>query len=80
MRVNKIRDMIKDIYCLKNGWNFVRIPYSVKLTKELVSDIFEWCARANAKGKLLYITYEDYFDNTMKHVSMDKIEWAVIWP
>lgn len=70
---NKMRDILKDKFCLEKGYNMIRIPYTITPTKELIEQILMSC-----KKNQTYITYQEYFEEVGLLVDLSKITVIIV--
>lgn len=68
------RDILKDLFCVKNNINLWRIPYNIKPSVELLTQIFE----LNKKGKQFYASYPQYIKEIAQNCDLTNIEVIVI--
>lgn len=69
------RDVMKDLYCLNNKINLLRIPHTLKISKATLEAIIKICR----SGRQVYVTYPHYFEITSKQVDMSNI-WVYLIP
>jgi len=56
----RIKDLIKDVYCVKNGLNLLRIPFNANINKELLVCVIDMCK----SGQQYCISYPEFIQNT----------------
>lgn len=66
------RDIIKDKFCLENGFSLIRIPCNHKNPEEYLKYAINLCRQ----GIRIYFTYQHYFDQIVKSVNID---WSKIY-
>jgi hypothetical protein len=71
----QIRDIIKDLFCVRNKINLLRIPYTVKPSIELLTYVLNLCR----EGKHVYFTYQKYYDVVIQHCDLSNV-YVRIWP
>ena len=70
----RIRDLLKDAYCIKNKINLLRIPYKTTPNLELITNAIKICRT----GKQLYASYADYRDEMAKLYDLTGIIVAIM--
>ena len=70
----KLRDMIKDLYCVENKINIVRIPYHVRVNIDMIVKILNKLK----SGRQIYISYEEYIKYVSDKIDLSAIEVIVI--
>lgn len=71
---SKLRDCIKDLYCVRNKINLVRIPYNIYVDIEYIKQILQLCL----SGKQIYATYKEYYDEVSKFVDMSNLHVIIV--
>lgn len=64
LKICQTRDKIKDKFCIINGINLVRIPYTTKITTDLLRNIIHMCRHK----KHILISYPDYIKQNMEFI------------
>ena len=59
---NQKRDMVKDLFCIENNINLIRIPYVHQITETYLSRLLQKCIM----GKICYFSYKHYEDEIRK--------------
>lgn len=67
------RDQAKDLYCVENKINLIRIPYNVKITEEYINNIFELCKKSQ-----VYMSYSHYHECVGKSFDLSTINSIII--
>jgi hypothetical protein len=67
------RDYIKDLYCIKNGINLIRIPYNIRISKEYLQNIFDLCKKSQ-----VYMSYSYFLDKCNRIVDMKDISITIV--
>jgi len=70
----RVRDLIKDVYCVKNGLNLLRIPYTANITKELLVCVIDLCR----SGQQYYFSYPEFIQQTTETLSETSIDLSKI--
>jgi very-short-patch-repair endonuclease len=68
------KEFLKNVYCVKNGLNFLRIPYNVKPTKELISYVLDLCK----SGQQYYMSYPEFIQNTIETLGETNVDFSKI--
>lgn len=68
------RDITKDIFCVQNKINLIRIPHTVNVTQEMLTEIINFCE----DGKQLYITYKHYYDEVSKVADLKNVHISLV--
>lgn len=61
------RDMRKDLFCVQNQINLIRIPYTDKITDEYLATLIKKCRT----DKVVYISYRHYEDEIRKFADLE---------
>jgi very-short-patch-repair endonuclease len=69
LKISQERDLCKDRYCVRNKINFLRIPYNIVPSYELLSRII---ILINS-GYQVYASYDHYFQRIRDEVDMTGI-------
>lgn len=73
--VSRIRDVLKDIYCLQNGINLYRFPYSQEVDKNLLLSIIDMCKPGK---KQVYASYPQYINQVKELIDLSNFNVIVI--
>ncbi len=74
LKNGQTRDLVKDTYCLRNGFNFLRLPYTIGDSKDIVWKFIELCRT----GKQIYMSYQHYRNKLDGVIDFSKICFIVI--
>lgn len=75
LKNNQLRDLAKDLYCLKNKINIIRIPYSVILTKEYIENLFKLC-----ENEQVYMSYPHYIEKIQESFDLSTVKVIPVIP
>jgi hypothetical protein len=64
----RTRDIIKDVYCLKNKISMLRFPYNAEITQEYIKDIIDLC-----KSSHVYLSYTHLINPVREQVDLNNI-------
>lgn len=70
------RDIVKDLYVLKQGMSMFRLPHNLIPTTEMVSRVMN----LYHTHKQIYITYQHYLDEVSKYMNMESIYIVILEP
>lgn len=75
LKTNMSRDLCKDVYFVKRGMNFIRIPYTIISTPALIAHIINMCR----SHKQVYATYQHYYNEIVKVCNLSNV-FVIIVP
>lgn len=74
LKIGIARDITKDIYFVENKINFVRIPFTIMPTVELIKEIIDLCR----SKKQIYATYRHYYDEVIKVCDLSNVHVIIV--
>lgn len=69
----RIRDLTKDLYCVKNGYSLLRIPYNANISKELILLVIDKCRTTQ-----IYCSYVLFMHKIVESLSDTNLDLSKI--
>lgn len=74
LRENQLRDVLKDVYCINNKINLLRIPFNMEPSIELISYIANLCKQ----GYCVYASYDRYFQIARRITNLSHVYYLEV--
>ena len=71
---SKKRDIMKDLFCLRNGIHIWRIPYTNEISKEIIKEKL----KTFTSEKLIYLSYQDYYEEVSDYFDMSTVSFEAV--